>query len=71
VSEITIVYDPYGDGRYKEAIIDDPSEVIKFQNGDVAFGYDSDGGEEEFWKEAGKIENWTEEKSIYFIVRSL
>jgi len=71
VSDITIVYDPYGTGRYKEAIIDDPAEIFKFQNGEASMGYDSDGAEDEFWKGAGKIEDWREEKSVYFIIRPL
>jgi hypothetical protein len=68
-TEITIVYDPFGTGNYKEAIIDDPEEVINFQNGEPAMGYDEDGDNEEFFKGAGKIEDWREEKSIFFLVR--
>lgn len=71
VTEITIVYDPYGTGRYKEAIIDDPLEVNKFQEGEAAEGYDSDGDRDEFWKGQGKIEDWREEISVFFLVKSL
>lgn len=71
VTEIIINYDPFGNGFYREAIIDDPEEVVKFQNGEGAFGYDSDGGEEEFWKGAGKIEDWTEETNTFFLVRDI
>jgi len=71
VTDIIIVYDPYGTGRYKEAIIDDPAEILKFQNGEVAIGYDSDGELQEFWKSAGKIEDYTLETAWYFIIRPL
>jgi hypothetical protein len=71
ISEIVISYDPYGTGRHKEAIIDDPEEVIKFQYGEEAYGYDSDGSQIEFHKGDSNIEDWTEENSIYFVVRPL
>lgn len=71
VTEITIVYDPYGTGRYKEAIIDDPLEVNKFQEGEPAEGYDNDGNHDEFWKGQGKIVDWREETSVFFLVKAL
>jgi hypothetical protein len=71
VTEITIVYDPYGTGRYKEAIIDDPLEVNKFQEGEPAEGYDNDGDHDEFWKGQGKIVDWREETSVFFLVKAL
>jgi len=71
VTEITIVYDPYGTGRYKEAIIDDPLEVNKFQEGEPAEGYDNDGDHDEFRKGQGKIVDWREETSVFFLVKAL
>jgi hypothetical protein len=48
VTEIVVRYDPYGTGDYREAMIDNPTEIVKFHEGDPALGYDSDGDENEF-----------------------
>jgi len=71
VTEIVIRYELFGVGDYKEAIIDDPSEIIKFHEGEAAYGYDSDGSEIEFTKGSSKIDDWSDESSVFFLVRSL
>ena len=71
VTEIVVRYDPYGTGAYREAIIDDPIEIVKFHEGEPALGYDNDGDESEFTRGSSRIDDWTNESSVFFLVRSL
>jgi hypothetical protein len=71
VTEIVGVIDPFGMGGTKDLIIDDPEEIIKFQNGETAFGYDNSGEEYEVERGSAQLVDWSEEKSVFFLVRSI
>ncbi len=71
VTEIVCVIDPFGIGGWRDLIIDDPEEIIKFQNGETAFGYDNSGEEYEVEKGSSQLINWNEEESVFFLVRSI
>lgn len=71
VTEIVVRYDPYGTGAYKEAIIDDPIEIVKFHGGESALGYDSDGDGSEFTRDSSRIDDWSNESSVFFLIRNL
>ena len=58
-------------GGTKDLIIDDPEEIIKFQNGETAFGYDNSGEEYEVERGSAQLVDWSEEKSVFFLVRSI
>jgi len=71
VTEIVCVIDPFGIGGWRDLIIDDPEEIIKFQKGETAYGYDNSGEEYEVEKESSKLVNWEESESVFFLVRSI
>jgi hypothetical protein len=71
VTEIVGVVDPFGTGGYKDIIIDDPDEIIKFQNGETAFGYGDSGNEYEVEKGSAQLIHWDESESVFFLVRSI
>lgn len=71
VSEITVRCDFTGTNGYRDYIIDDPEEIINFQNGEPAIGYNSDGDEDEMIKGSDNVDNWEESKSVFFLIRNL
>lgn len=52
-------------------LIDDPIEVEKFLNSEDAVGYDGNGDEIDLKRGHSKIIDWSEESSIFFIIRTI
>ena len=71
VTEIVCTIDSFGEGRYKDLIIDDTEEIIKFQNGETALGYDDSGNVYETEKGSAQLIDSGESESIFFLVRSI
>jgi hypothetical protein len=71
VTEIVCVIDPYGIGGSRDLIIDDPEEIIKFQEGDTAYGYGNSGEQYEVERGSSQLLDWKEEESVFFLVRSI
>ena len=65
------VIDPYGIGGSRDLIIDDPEEIIKFQEGDTAYGYGNSGEQYEVERGSSQLLDWKEEESVFFLVRSI
>lgn len=73
VSEIALqVDDDFGFSRDGlSVLIDDPIEIEKFLNHEDAWGLDKDGSEIDLKRGSTNIIDWSEEKSILFVIREI
>lgn len=71
VTEIVLIIDTFGIGRYTDAVIDDPNEIAEFLKGEPALGYDRDGEEVEVFRGQGNLTDWSEEYSVFFLARKI
>jgi len=56
-------------GRSFEAIIDDPDEIARFMVGEEAIAIDSNGEENEVWKEKTSVLDWNYDTPDYFFFK--
>lgn len=71
ITEIIVEYDVYANGTSVEIIIDNPSEIEDFKKGEFAIGYDSDGEEHQVKRGTSYLIDWVQERSTFFLVRSI
>jgi hypothetical protein len=70
VTSVELIIDPSGGGNYKSVLIDDPEEIVKYEEREDSIGTDNDGEDIEIYPYT-RIADETKEETIFFLCREI
>jgi len=70
VTSVELIIDPSGGGNYKSVLIDDPEEIVKYEEREDSIGIDNDGEEIEIYPYTSTADE-TKNESVFFLCREI